>query len=183
MSKTTTNLKLFKYDPATDGSLTFNIDEALNNNWDKIDEKVKNLEDGTDDAVSEHNEASDAHSTLFEKKADLVDGKVPSTQLPEISSVKTYTATIGTTWTEDEDTGVKTQTVTISGVTASQTAKVDHAYTGSGTSEDYATFVEAENQYLTYITNGYAETVAGGIKFTIFGDANTVSIPIIVEVA
>lgn len=183
MSKTTTNLKLFKYDPATDGSLTFNIDEALNNNWDKIDEKVKNLEDGTDDAVSEHNEASDAHSTLFEKKADLVNGKVPSRQLPEISSVKTYTATIGTTWTEDEDTGVKTQTVTISGVTASQTAKVDHAYTGSGTSEDYATFVEAENQYLTYITNGYAETVAGGIKFTIFGDANTVSIPIIVEVA
>lgn len=183
MSKTTTNLKLFKYDPATDGSLTFNIDEALNNNWDKIDEKVKNLEDGTDDAVSEHNAASDAHSALFAKKADLVKGKVPSSQLPEISSVKTYTATIGTTWTEDENTGVKTQTVTISGVTASQTAKVDHAYTGSGTSEDYATFVEAENQYLTYITNGYAETVAGGIKFTIFGDANTVSIPIIVEVA
>ena len=110
-------------------------------------------------------------------------GKVPSSQLPEISSVKTYTATIGTTWVEDENTGVKTQTVTISGVKASQTAKVDHAYTGSGTSDDYAAFVEAENQYLTYITNGYAETVAGGIKFTIFGDANTVSIPIVAEVS
>lgn len=111
------------------------------------------------------------------------DGKVPSSQLPEISSVKTYTATIGTTWTENEDTGVKTQTVAIPGVLASHTAKVDHAYTGSGTSDDYAAFVEAENQYLTCITNGYAETVAGGIKFTIFGDANTVSIPIVVEVA
>lgn len=111
------------------------------------------------------------------------DGKVPSSQLPEISSVKTYTATIGTTWAEDENTGVKTQTVTIAGVKSSQTAKVDHAYTGSGTSDDYAAFVEAENQYLTYITNGYAETVAGGIKFTIFGDANTVSIPIVVEVS
>lgn len=110
-------------------------------------------------------------------------GKVPASQLPEISSVKTYTATIGTTWTEDSNTGVKTQTVTISGVKSSQTAKVDHAYTGSGTSDDYAAFVEAENQYLTYITNGYAETVAGGIKFTIFGDANTVSIPIVVEVS
>ena len=32
-------------------------------------------------------------------------GQVPSGQLPEISAVKTYTATIGTTWTEDEDTG------------------------------------------------------------------------------
>ena len=110
-------------------------------------------------------------------------GKVPSSQLPEISSVKTYTATIGTTWTEDSNTGVKTQSVAIPGVLASQTATVDHVYTGSGTSDDYAAFVEAENQYLTYITNGYAETYDGGIKFTIFGDANTVSIPIVAEVS
>lgn len=95
----------------------------------------------------------------------------------------TYTASIGTTWVEDSDTGVKTQSVAIAGVTASQTAKVDHAYTGSGTSDDYAAFVEAENQYLTCITNGYAETYDGGIKFVIFGDANTVSIPIVVEVS
>lgn len=111
------------------------------------------------------------------------DGKVPEGQLPEISAVKTYTATIGTTWTEDEDTGVKTQNVAISGVLASHTATIDHVYTGSGTSDDYAAFVEAENQYLTYITNGYAETYTGGVKITIFGDAPTVSIPIIVEVA
>lgn len=110
-------------------------------------------------------------------------GKVPASQLPEISSVKTYPATIGTTWVEDSNTGVKTQSVAIPGVKASSTATVDHAYTGSGTSDDYAAFVEAENQYLTYITNGYAETYDGGIKFTIFGDANTVSIPIVVEVS
>lgn len=95
----------------------------------------------------------------------------------------TYTATIGTTWTEDSNTGVKTQTVAIPGVTAQNTATTDHAYTGSGTSDDYAAFVEAENQFLTYITNGIAETVAGGIKFVIFGDANTVPIPIVVEVS
>jgi hypothetical protein len=95
----------------------------------------------------------------------------------------TYTATIGTNWTEDSDTGVKTQSVAIPGVLASQTATVDHVYTGSGTSDDYAAFVEAENQYLTYITNGYAETYDGGIKFTIFGDANTVAIPIVAEVS
>ena len=111
------------------------------------------------------------------------DGKVPANQLPEISSVKTYTATIGTTWVEDSNTGVKTQSVAIAGVTAQSTAMVDHVYTGSGTSEDYAAFVEAENQYLTCITNGYAETYDGGIKFTIFGDANTVSIPIVAEVS
>lgn len=95
----------------------------------------------------------------------------------------TYTATIGTTWVEDSNTGVKTQSVAIPGVLASQTATVDHVYTGSGTSDDYAAFVEAENQYLTYITNGYAETYDGGIKFTIFGDANTVAIPIVAEVS
>lgn len=111
------------------------------------------------------------------------DGKVPASQLPEISSVKTYTATIGTTWVKDENTGVKTQSVAIAGVTAQSTAMVDHVYTGSGTSDDYAAFVEAENQYLTCITNGYAETYDGGIKFTIFGDANTVAIPIVAEVS
>ena len=95
----------------------------------------------------------------------------------------TYTATIGTTWTENSDTGVKTQSVAIAGVTAQSTAMVDHVYTGSGTSDDYAAFVEAENQYLNCITNGYAETYDGGIKFTIFGDANTVSIPIVAEVS
>ena len=111
------------------------------------------------------------------------DGKVPTGQLPEISAVKTFTATIGTTWTENEDTGVKSQSVPISGVLAKHTAKVDHAYTGDGTSDGYAAFVEAENQYLNYITNGYAETYDGGITFYIFGDAPTVSIPIVVEVA
>lgn len=111
------------------------------------------------------------------------DGKVPASQLPEISSVKTYTATIGTTWVEDENTGVKTQSVAIAGVKATNTATVDHAYTGAGTSDDYAAFVEAENQYLNCITNGYAETYNGGIKFTIFGDANTVAIPIVAEVS
>ena len=111
------------------------------------------------------------------------DGKVPTSQLPEISSVKTYTATIGTTWVEDENTGVKTQSVAIAGVTAQNTALVDHVYTGAGTSDDYAAFVEAENQYLNCITNGYAETYNGGIKFTIFGDANTVAIPIVAEVS
>lgn len=128
-------------------------------------------------------EVSDTDRATWNGKADLVDGKVPASQLPEISSVKTYTATIGTTWVEDSNTGVKTQSVAIAGVTAQSTAMVDHVYTGNGTSDDYAAFVEAENQYLTYITNGYAETYDGGIKFTIFGDANTVAIPIVAEVS
>lgn len=30
-------LKLFKYDPVTDGAQTFNITLALNDNWDKLE--------------------------------------------------------------------------------------------------------------------------------------------------
>lgn len=96
--------------------------------------------------------------------------------------VKVYTATIGTIWTENTETGVRSQTVAINGVTANNTAKVDVVYSGNGTSASYAAFVAAKNQFLDYITNGYAETVAGGVKFNIFGDPNTVEIPIIVEV-
>ena len=114
------------------------------------------------------------HLNKIENELEALDQRKGST---------TYTATIGTTWVEDENTGVKTQSVAIAGVTAQSTAMVDHVYTGSGTSDDYAAFVEAENQYLNCITNGYAETYDGGIKFTIFGDANTVSIPIVAEVS
>lgn len=114
------------------------------------------------------------HMNKIENELEALDQRKGST---------TYTATIGTTWVEDENTGVKTQSVAIAGVTAQSTAMVDHVYTGSGTSDDYAAFVEAENQYLNCITNGFAETYNGGIKFTIFGDANTVPIPIVAEVS
>ena len=116
-------------------------------------------------------------NAYLEGRFDALDAKIENKK-----GAVTYTATIGTSWTENEDTGVKTQTVSISGVTASHTAKVDHYYNGNGTSDAYATFVEEENQYLTFITNGYAETYDGGITFHIFGEPNTVNIPIVVEV-
>ena len=37
MTTTTSNLGLFKYNTSTDGSLAFNINTALNDNWDKLD--------------------------------------------------------------------------------------------------------------------------------------------------
>ena len=104
-------------------------------------------------------------------------GNPVAQEAPQASGGRTILATIGTAWTENDD-GTKSQTVSMSGVTADNTAQVDTYYNGG----EYADFVEAQNQFLEFITNGYAETVAGGIKFTIFGDANTVSIPIIVEV-
>lgn len=98
---------------------------------------------------------------------------------------KSYLVTLGTEWTEDETTGVKYQVVAIDALTGAddETAFVDHTDSSiDGTSDGYALFVEEENEYLTYITNGRAETVAGGIRFEIFGDANTIEIPIEVRV-
>ena len=40
MSVLTEVLKLFKYDPATDGDMTFNLRQALNDNWDKLDAAI-----------------------------------------------------------------------------------------------------------------------------------------------
>lgn len=40
MTTTTQNLGLFKYNTDTDGALSFNINQALNDNWDIIDENV-----------------------------------------------------------------------------------------------------------------------------------------------
>mgnify|MGYP002658927369 CR=1 FL=1 len=43
MSSTTEKLALFKYDPSTDGAQTFNIQKALNDNWDRLDDAVKEI--------------------------------------------------------------------------------------------------------------------------------------------
>lgn len=40
MSKTTKNLGLFEYEKDKDGASTFNIKQALNDNWDKLDNEV-----------------------------------------------------------------------------------------------------------------------------------------------
>ena len=40
MSTTTKNLGLFKYDPKDDKDETFDIEKALNANWEKIDEAL-----------------------------------------------------------------------------------------------------------------------------------------------
>ena len=40
MSKTTKNLGLFEYEKDKDGASTFNIEQALNGNWDKLDNEV-----------------------------------------------------------------------------------------------------------------------------------------------
>lgn len=96
---------------------------------------------------------------------------------------KKFYGTIGTTWNEDADTGAKIQEVSIPGVLETMDlGALDVIMTHERTSEGYAAFVEENNQFLTYITNGDAETYGtdetnGGVRFYIYGDAPTVEIP------
>ena len=48
MSTRTTNLELFKYNVTADASVAFSIEDALNQNWDILDEKYQELRDDLD---------------------------------------------------------------------------------------------------------------------------------------
>ena len=101
---------------------------------------------------------------------------------------------IGTVWKINESTGVKSQRVEVDGVTDRNNVFVDHSSASivyndeTGEYEGYGAYVDEEKQYLNFITNGYAETYydeesgIGGIEFFIFGDANNINIPIMIEV-
>lgn len=99
MSLKTKILGLFKYDPNKDGASTFNIKQALNDNWDKLDNEVA-ARVKTTELASEVKKtvkggsltASDlgAVSAADKGKAGGIaglgaDGKVPSSQLPAMN--------------------------------------------------------------------------------------------------
>lgn len=90
-------------------------------------------------------------------------------------------AVIGTTWADGTVSGTKTQTVGIHAVRAEDTANIGCVYDGNGSAASYTAFAKQRGEFLTKISSGVAETVDGGIKFTITGEANTVDIPIRVE--
>ena len=155
--------------------------------------KVKNKETGqwvqvgvsteaTGAQIAAHNIDPESHADIRQAISELNAASVAMVAALA-DQAQTFYATIGTSWTDDTTTGVKSQSIAIDGVLASHAAKVDHIYTGDGSAESYTTFVEEETQFLNYITNGFAKTYDGGITFYIFDTANTVNIPVIVEVS
>lgn len=99
MSLKTKILGLFKYDPDKDGASTFNVKQALNDNWDKLDNEVA-ARVKTSELAAEVKKtvkggsltASDlgAVSAADKGKAGGIaglgdDGKVPAAQLPEMN--------------------------------------------------------------------------------------------------
>lgn len=99
MSKTTKNLGLFEYEKDKDGASTFNIEQALNGNWDKLDNEVS-ARVKTTELASEVKKtvkggsltASDLGAVSAADKGQAggiaglgADGKVPASQLPAMN--------------------------------------------------------------------------------------------------
>ena len=99
MSLKTKILGLFKYDPDKDGASTFNIKQALNDNWDKLDNEVA-ARVKTTELASEVKKtvkdggltASDLGAVSAKDKGKAggiaglgADGKVPASQLPAMN--------------------------------------------------------------------------------------------------
>ena len=99
MSLKTKILGLFKYDPDKDGASTFNVKQALNDNWDKLDNEVA-ARVKTTELASEVKKtvkggsltASDLGAVSAKDKGKAggiaglgADGKVPSSQLPAMN--------------------------------------------------------------------------------------------------
>ena len=99
MSLKTKILGLFKYDPDKDGASTFNIKQALNDNWDKLDNevaaRVKTTELATEVKKTVKGGSLTAADLGAVSAADKgkaggiaglgADGKVPAAQLPEMN--------------------------------------------------------------------------------------------------
>ena len=99
MSLKTKILGLFKYDPDKDGASTFNIKQALNDNWDKLDNEVAARVKTTELATEVKKTvkggsltASDLGAVSAKDKGKAggiaglgADGKVPSSQLPAMN--------------------------------------------------------------------------------------------------
>lgn len=104
MSLFTNFLNLFKWDVKTDGEEEFDIDKALNDNWDKIDAKYGNL----NSTVSGHmDDMGNPHSVTKEQlglenalleDSDLKDNTVTfvtSTNRTNIESTNTLAVMFG----------------------------------------------------------------------------------------
>lgn len=68
MASFTPYLDLLKKSPITDGDDPFNVDTMLNENWDKIDEKVRTKED----SFGKYDTLSDITKELLDLKSDSV---------------------------------------------------------------------------------------------------------------
>lgn len=110
-------------------------------------------------------------SALSASSTNPVQNKVINAALSEKAARKTFTATLGTTWS---GTGPYKQTVTVSGILATDTPHIAPSFSGVAST--------AASQKEAWNCVGMAVSAANSITFTCFDDKPTVSIPLLIEV-
>lgn len=127
-------------------------------------------------SIDEHNADETAHKALLDKKADLVNGKVPVSQLESVTILKTATLT-ASGWTLGAD-GRYTQTVTVDGIKADTPLVIVDCNLTTSDADAKVEFLEAwSGPSANEVTQG-----AGTLTFYTY-DLPAVSIPIFVGVA
>lgn len=116
MSKSTTNLGLYKIDVATDGESTFNIDTVLNDNWDKIDVKVKAIDDKvvTVPVTKINDKTGDVVLTAADIKTTsgvTVESSLAESVNHTLANITYYVATTGSDTTGDGTSGLPFKTI------------------------------------------------------------------------
>jgi hypothetical protein len=163
MASETTNYKLHKID-RTDAPPDITV---LNKNWDKLDAKLKEV----NDLISEINDSlKDIGDIDLSNKADLVNGKIPESQLPDFSTVDGVTIVLTTTWAELTD-GTHVQVIDVEGITDDSEIVVDCDLIGTDIDADIAV-LEA------WGCVNRADQVPGALNFYCYGDVPTVAIPL-----
>ena len=190
MSSKTKNYELHKID-LNDAPPDITV---LNQNWDKLDTKLKEVNDlieqinrelvnigkidlsGKADLVNgkvPENQLPE-FSVDLSGKADLVEGKVPMEQLPEFSAVDGVSVTLTTNWSEQSN-GAFAQTITVAGVTEDNEVVVDCKLSGTNIDGDIK-IMEA------WGCVNYATQATNSLTFYCYGDVPTTSIPLNVVV-
>lgn len=89
MSTYTDFLNLFKWNPQEDGEEEFDIDKSLNDNWDKIDIKLKNY-------IASVNSIIETFKTQMQAEVDALESNVSdlSELINQTQSIYIHTMTI-----------------------------------------------------------------------------------------
>mgnify|MGYP005950663871 CR=1 FL=1 len=73
MSVFTNLLNLFKWEPEKDGEEEFDIDKALNENWDKLDNKIDEIMNQSDD-IDENDKYLEIFELIGTKRGAIISG-------------------------------------------------------------------------------------------------------------
>jgi len=140
------------------------------------DVKPEQITQTVTSGITAHNTATDAHKDLFAKKADLVNGKVPVSQLDSVTILRTATLA-ATGWTLGAD-GRYSQTVAVDGIKADTPLVIVDCNLTTNDADAKVEFLEAwAGPSANEVTQG-----AGSLTFYTY-DLPAVSIPIFVGVA